>query len=198
MQNASRGLLSLVLLAYTEAPFAQGALRRPPEPPRQVARPTEMSTPAVKPMDVVFARETDLSVVFQHIAQKGKFNVVLDPRVHQRMTITLKSIEPLEALETVAKLNALKIHRILGKRGVTYAITIPEFIEKSICVAYTRAVQVEGVRARDVANQLARGIGRDINISVAIDEHTNKLVLRGTEEALARAAGFIHRYTRRR
>lgn len=140
---------------------------------------------------LISPKEQELTQIFQIIALAGGFNVVVDPRVRQKMTVTLKDVEPLEAMETIARLNGLKIKKIEGKKGFTYAVAPPEIIEKGFDNAFTRAVQLRYAKAEDVALVIAKGLGKDVNIGVEKDARTNKLVLRGTEEVLTRVNDLI-------
>lgn len=142
-------------------------------------------------MSIISPKEQELTQIFSIIALSGGFNVVVDPRVRQKMSITLKDVEPLEAMETIAKLNGLKIKRIDGKKGTTYAVAPPEIIEKGFDNAFTRAVQLRYAKAEDVAATIQKGLGKDVNVTVEKDARTNKLVLRGTEETLTRVNDLI-------
>lgn len=143
-------------------------------------------------MNIISPKEQELTQIFNIIALSGGFNVLVDPRVRQKMTITLKDVEPIEAMETIAKLNGLRIKRIEGTKGkITYAVAPPEIINNGFEVAFTRAIQLRYAKAEEVAQVIAKGLGKDVNINVEKDARTNKLVLRGTEEILSRVGELI-------
>jgi type IV pilus secretin PilQ/predicted competence protein len=151
-----------------------------------------MHTGLLKAFSIVSPKEQDLTQIFQIIAIAGKFNVVVDPRIRQKMVLTLKDVEPLEALYTVAKLNGLKIKELRNKGGsLTYAIAPQEIIEKNFEAAFTRSFQLRYAKAEDVANIVAKGLGKDVSIGVEKDARTNSLILRGSEEVLDRVNELI-------
>ena len=49
--------------------------------------------------------------------------------------------------------------------------------------AFTRAIQLRYAKAEDVAATIAKGLGKDVNVTVEKDARTNKLVLRATENS---------------
>ena len=143
-------------------------------------------------MDLINPKELELTQIFTLIALRGGFNVVVDPRVRQKMTVNLKDVEPYDAMETIAKLNNLKIKKLVGsKGGITYAIAPPDIIEKSFDAAYSKTVQLRYAKAEDMVATITKGLGKDVNITVDKDARTNSLVLRGTEEVLKRVEDLV-------
>ncbi|MBI4863690.1 MAG: hypothetical protein HY815_26035 [Candidatus Riflebacteria bacterium] len=138
------------------------------------------------------SREQDLSVIFNTIAAVGKFNVVVDPKVRQKMSVTLDRVDPLQALYIVAKLNGLQVKKLAEVKGKdTYAIAPQDVIERGFEQGFTRAKRLRYAKAEDVAQIVSKGLGKEVNIGVEKDPRTNSLVLRGTEEVLNKVEDLI-------
>lgn len=146
------------------------------------------------PTDFNF-KDVELANIFQTIAVLGKFNVIIDPSVARaKMVVSLKQVEPLDALFLVARIQELKVKRVKWEEGsttTTYAIGRPDKIEKSFEAANSRTIQLKYAKAEDVAGILAKGLGKDVNVSVERDQRTNRLLLKGTEDVLAKVQDLI-------
>src|SRR5690606_38772657 len=98
------------------------------------------------PTDFNF-RDVELSKIFETIAVLGKFNVIVDPQVARaKMAVSLKQVEPLDALFLVSRIQELKVKRVKWEEGsttTTYAIGRPDKIEKSFEQANSRTVQLK-------------------------------------------------------
>lgn len=146
------------------------------------------------PTDFNF-KDVELANIFQTIAVLGKFNVIIDPQVARaKMVVSLKQVEPLDALFLVSKIQELKVKRVKWEEGsttTTYAIGRPDKIEKSFEQANSRTVQLKYAKAEDVAGILAKGLGKDVNIGVERDPRTNRLLLKGTEDVLTKVMDLV-------
>lgn len=163
--------------------------RAEPDPRRHVAG----------PRDFAF-EDVELGTIFRSIAAQGKFHVAIDPQIARaKMVVSLKQVEPLDALFLIARIQELKVKRVrweVGSTTVTYAIARQEKIEKSFEQANTRTLQLRYTRAEDVARILARGLGKDVNVGVEKDARTNKLLFKGTEEVLSRVEELVRQLDR--
>jgi hypothetical protein len=145
------------------------------------------SPAAATPTDFNF-KDVEISEIFQTVAVLGKFNVIVDPQcARAKMNVSLKQVEPLDALFAIAKMQELHVKRIRWEEGsttVTYAIGRPDKIERNFEHANSRTLQVRFARAADVAAILEAKLPKSVNLAVNHDARTNRLVLHAPEAVL--------------
>lgn len=139
--------------------------------------------------------DVELGSVFQTIAVLGRFNVIIDPQVARaKMRVILKDVEPLDAMFLIARIQELRVKRVRWEEGstaVSYAIGRPEKIEKGFEVANSRTIGLKYARAAQVAELLGNKLVKDIALTVDHDVRTNRLLLRGSEEILAKVSELV-------
>ncbi|MBI4864008.1 MAG: hypothetical protein HY815_27685 [Candidatus Riflebacteria bacterium] len=148
--------------------------------------------------DFNFKQDTELNRIFETIATLGKFNVVISPQVRAKMTLTLKGVDPLEAMYLVANIHNLKIKKVelksAGPGAIdTYAIAQPEQIERGFEQGFTRTIRLRYAKAEEVAQVLGKALGKDSGVQFSVDTHkpTNAVIMRGTEEILSKVKTLI-------
>jgi type IV pilus assembly protein PilQ len=142
-------------------------------------------------------KEVELAVIFQTIATIGKFNVVISPQVKGRMSLQLQNVEMLEAMQLLTAIHGYKMKKVELKGADpsnkidTYAIGRPDEIERGFETANSRTVQLKYAKADEVAAILQKGLGKDVTLGVERDPRTNKLLLKGTSEVLAKVQELV-------
>ncbi|MBI4860711.1 MAG: hypothetical protein HY815_10690 [Candidatus Riflebacteria bacterium] len=66
-----------------------------------------------------FKQETDVSLIFQTFGSMGRFNVMVSPLVRQQISLSLKGVEPVDAMNQVAKMCNLAVVAVKLAQGST-------------------------------------------------------------------------------
>lgn len=152
-----------------------------------------MAAARAVPTDLNF-KDVDLHDIFQTIAVLGKFNVIVDPQVRSKMTVQLRQTEPMDALFLVARMQELRVKRVPWEEGTTtttFAVGRFDRIEKSFEAVNGRTVQLKYSRAEEVAASLQRSLPKSFTGMVGFDARTNRLMMHGTEDALAHLSDLV-------
>jgi hypothetical protein len=92
--------------------------------------PSAPAPPASGGVDLTFKSDTELLHIFESIATLGRFNVIVDPTVRGRMSLTMRAVEPVDAMYTVARIHNLRVRRLKSASRITFAIGRGEVIER--------------------------------------------------------------------
>ncbi|WP_018247711.1 LysM peptidoglycan-binding domain-containing protein [Orenia marismortui] len=115
-------------------------------------------------------RGVDLKDAFRAIADISGMNIITDKSVAGPVTVDLKNIPALEAIELLAKTNGLD-YRIVGN---TVLIGSPEKLKNSFDKRETRVFKLENAIPKDIQKSLELLVGKD---SIEIDTRTNSLIV---------------------
>lgn len=143
--------------------------------------PAVMATPT----DFQF-KDLALGAACQAAGILGKFNVVVEQaHAMEKVTITLRGVEPLDALHVIAKSRGLVVTKVRYTEGTTtttYMVGSPNPAEA--IVRTTRSYHLRYAPAAYVAKALGEGIEAATGARPAVDTATNTISYTGTGEVL--------------
>lgn len=141
-----------------------------------------------------FTKPTEITKIFETIAAVGKFNVAVDPRIKQKLSINLTNVDPVETLYLVAKLANLQVKKVEDIKGrTTYVVASRELIQDQFEKAFSRPIRLKYARADEVAAILGQGLAKGDDLQVQQDARTNSVILLGPEEVLNRVEALIRK-----
>ena len=134
-------------------------------------------------IDIEITREVDLRLILKTIASRGSFNVSFDPSVEPRsMALRLRDVEPIEALETICKLNGLRISRASGAGSShSFVVSKPAIRESSGCGVWTRKIRLSSIPATGAVRDLQ---ARFTNVFIGAADEGRSVIIRAGDQWL--------------
>lgn len=151
------------------------------------------STAIADPTDFSFHDET-LETIFSKVAQAGNFRASIDPTVAKlRMTVTLRQVEPLDALFLLARIQELQVKRKPAPPAgpLNYHVWRSDRIVRTYCCANSRTIQLRHADCKAVADSVRKGLHKKEDLGIEIDARTNRILIKGTDAAMEQAAKEI-------
>ncbi len=128
--------------------------------------------------------------LLQLIARAAKINVVFDKNVKGSCAVDLRNVEPLKALELVAKINQLTVRKVEGMKN-TYAIAKKDVIENFFDEGLTEVVVLKYAKASDLKGVISNALGKKASVRVEVDQRNNALILSGTRGMLDKVKKLV-------
>lgn len=146
----------------------------------------------VRAVDFNFKAGTELARAFETISVVGKFNVVVCPgTANVEAAYSVRNIDPVDALSMVARAHGLTVKRISRGETPTYAVGKPEQIRERFDTSVSRTIQLKYTSPKALAAILEKQVDPQAGVTISVDERTQRLLVRGPEEALAALGDLV-------
>jgi type IV pilus assembly protein PilQ len=127
------------------------------------------------------AKNQDLAKVMANIARFTGVNILVAPQeASRKITINIKNIPALRAMELISKLNSLQLRAVDDDQKV-WVIAPTSIIEKEFEAGLTEPVTLSFAAASKMQGILQKALSKSGNVTIEVDDRTNTLIVSGTK-----------------